>query len=433
MIARGSFLVNQSVYRLFSRLIGVPAQPLISSSPRLKLCQHGRTPLSCIRNLSLYPCLLFSADLSEKSQQEDEKSASPERTVFVANFKWPVTETSLREHFSKFGQIEQFVWGQTKLTKQARGFALVTFARENDLSNVLRQPHDLLGFQLIVKKYLQRSVGETCVVEVRNLDEKWRKEDLLEHFSKYGSVVAIDWPIHVLANAKQDRCFIQFSSKEEAEEALKKENQILSDQRGGQEILVSKSTSKAHKSFEGTKRLIAIADTTVESIATNFTKFGSIEAIWGNFSMVGPNSTLRPTFSLLFKEVGPVEEITKQSHFINNQEIFTLRGAPKLAPWYPFERRIVVDKLPYEVTGQDVIKHFHQFGIVNQLHFVRVPETGEKVACIVTFEKRETVARVIAEGNPKLCGQKVRVRSVGYRNLDDTVIDLISATCSFDS
>lgn len=74
---------------------------------------------------------------------------------------------------------------------------------------------------------------------------------------------------------------------------------------------MSKSIFKVYKSFEGIKRLIVIVDIIVESIVINFMRFGSIEVIWGNFSIVGFKLILRLIFLLLFKEEGFVKEIIK--------------------------------------------------------------------------------------------------------------------------
>lgn len=412
MTTRASSLVCPSICRL---LRGVSTQSVIPFHPILGSWQIGCPRMFGARALSFQfrPRLLFTANLSEGSHKLGENSISQERTVFVTNFKWPVTEKSLREHFEKFGEVKDYVWGKTKLTKRARGFALVQFQNENDFNDVLRQPHDLFGHQLTVKKYQKRPwmTGETFFVKVRNVDAKWRKEELMNHFSKYGSVVAVDWPINIFTKTKQDTCFVQFSSTEQADKASRDENQLFGDQK----MEVIRSNSQLNDWLGGTNRLLVSADTTVESVANYFTKFGSIEAIWGNFSNVAPNGMLCPTFSLTFKEASSVQEISKQTHLIDGEEVFTLRGTPNPAPSYPFERRIVVDKIPDEVTKKDVTEYFDQFGIVQKVYFATVPETDVKLTFTVTFERHEAVRRAIAEENHSLRGQKVRVRSVGYR------------------
>ena len=51
--------------------------------------------------------------------------------------------------------------------------------------------------------------------------------------------------------------------------------------------------------METFNRLIVFADATEESIAAYFYKFGEIEAIWGNITLVGLNSCVTLMFSVL--------------------------------------------------------------------------------------------------------------------------------------
>ena len=430
MNARGSLLAYQSFSRLFTRFAYRPVRPTIKSSTFLTLRQDGG-PLpsfSATRKCST-DSRLFSSDQSENSAQQEDMPDSRERTLFVANFRQPVTEETLRNHFSQFGEIENFTWARTNVTKRDRGFAFVTYKKKEDFENVLRQSHELYSRQLVVQKStpIPPQRYKTLSVQVQNVDAKMRKEDLLEHFSKFGSVVAIDWPVDTITNIKRGFCFVQFSTTEEAEEAARIENQIL----GVQEILVQKSNSTTCKNVASTNRLVVCADLTVEAIATYFSKFGKIDAIWGNFTTVGANSTIMPLFSLLFKEKCPVNEISKKSHFINGKEVFVLRSIPKPVLAYPFENKVVVDELPDEVTVGDVVSYFKQFGGLQQCQSTEDPVTGKKLNYTLTFVTLVDVQKVMVDEKHKLCGKEVRVRRLGYRNLDETTLNIINATSSF--
>lgn len=107
MTGCASSLVCQSIFRLLRRCTGPSAQTRWAVAKWLP-------PYVCFKNLlhSISPQLLFTPILSERSHQLGEKSMSRERTVFVINFKWPVTEESLRKHFEKFGEIRDFAWDE---------------------------------------------------------------------------------------------------------------------------------------------------------------------------------------------------------------------------------------------------------------------------------------------------------------------------------
>ena len=433
MNARVSFPVYQSFSRLFTRFAcRLPARPAIKRSSLLTLHQNGGTlalsSLSATRQFSVDFRLLSSSEQSENSAQREHASEDRKWTLFVTNFRQPVTKESLRNHFSQFGEIESFTWAETKVTKRARGYAFVTYAKEEDFENVLRQSHELFGRQLVVQISSPRSpqLDKTCSIQVRNVEAKMRKEDLLEHFSTFGSVDAIDWPVDTRTSFKRDFCFVQFSSTEEAEEATKSQNQIL----GGQEILVQKSNSLICKKVASTNRLVVYGDTTVEAIANYFNKFGQIDAVWGNFTVVGANSTITPIFSLIFKEKRPVNEISKKSHFIKDKEVFTLRSLPKPVLTYPFEKKIVVDELPDRVTVEDILSYFRQFGDVQHCEFKEDPVTRKILNYTVSFKTLEDVQRVMVDEKHKLFGKEVRVRRVGYRHVDETMFNILKATSS---
>ena len=280
------------------------------------------------------------------------------------------------------------------------------------------QSHTLNGSQLTVKtsRPVLPESDTTCFVVVNNVDTKMRKEDLLEHFSKYGTVVAIDCPIDHVARSRFNHCFVQFSLKEEVEEAAKDERQILGDQ----EVLVQKSTSRIskHLSLTTTNMLLVLAESTVESIATYFGKFGEVEAVWGNFDCVGP---IPPSFQcLMFYSRKPVlyKKLARQSHFIDDQEVFTLRGVNK--PVFQFEKKIVVDQLPDLVSAENVIQHFQQFGPIQHCHFAEDPRSGQKLNCTINFCDHVSMRKAMINENHNICGKQVRVRRVGYRHVDKT-------------
>ena len=426
MNARGSLLVYQSFSRLFPRLARLPVRSVTACKP-FDLHQHGGPcwfPTST-RSFSIGSRLLSSVEHSENSDKQHPHST---RTVFVFGFKSPTTETKLQEYFSQFGEIESFTVPRKSITKQSRGFALVKYKSEDDFENVLRQTHVLDGHNLAVEK--SRPIlplrEKTCFVQVRNLDSKTRKEDLQEHFSKYGSVEAIDWPTDPATNSKREFCFVQFSFPEQAGEATKNLNQSLD----GMEIEVLMSNSKICTSLAATNKLNVCADSTVEAVATYFGKFGKIKSIWANYSPVGTSSLLKPMFSLIFEDESSVKEISLQTHFIEDQEVFPSRGLSKSFATKPFEKQIFIDELPHQFKASNVIQYFRQFGNVKHCRVTEDPKTGKNLNCVVTFATAEVVSKVMAEGKHQLDNKEIRVRRVGYRQVDDGSVNIINIITS---
>lgn len=78
-----------------------------------------------------------------------------------------------------------------------------------------------------------------------------------------------------------------------------------------------------------------------------------------------------------------------------------------------------MDEIPDELT-----EYFDLVGIVRQVSFATLPQTGRNLTCAATFQRHEAVRRVIPQENHSLCYQKVRVGSVGFAKYD-SVVDLL--------
>ena len=352
MNARGSLLAYQSFSRVFPRLARLPS---VTACKPFDRHQNGGSCLfpTSTRSFTVGSRLLSLEQRSDSSQKQHPHST---RTVFVFGFKSPTTEAKLQEYFAQFGEIESFVLPRKfkNLREKSRGFALVKYKSEDDFEKVLFQTHVLDGHDLDVEKSRPNlpRVGETCFVQVRNLDSKTRKEDLQEHFSKYGSVKAIDWPTDSATNSKHEFCFVQFSLPEEAEEATKDLNQRL----GGMDLKVLMSNSKKCKHVATTNSLAVCVNATPQAVAAYFGKFGKIKSISGKFS------PRKPKFLLVFEDESSVKKISLQTHFIENEEVFPSRDAPNV-PAREYEKQIFTDDVfPNLAEGSKVIPCFRQFG-----------------------------------------------------------------------
>ncbi|XP_048823132.1 RNA-binding protein Musashi homolog 2 isoform X9 [Tympanuchus pallidicinctus] len=72
--------------------------------------------------------------------------------MFIGGLSWQTSPDSLRDYFSKFGEIRECMVMRDPTTKRSRGFGFVTFADPGSVDKVLAQPHHELDSKTIDPK-----------------------------------------------------------------------------------------------------------------------------------------------------------------------------------------------------------------------------------------------------------------------------------------
>ncbi|KAJ8335225.1 hypothetical protein SKAU_G00408640 [Synaphobranchus kaupii] len=72
--------------------------------------------------------------------------------MFIGGLSWQTSPDSLRDYFSKFGEIRECMVMRDPTTKRSRGFGFVTFADAGSVDKVLAQPHHELDSKTIDPK-----------------------------------------------------------------------------------------------------------------------------------------------------------------------------------------------------------------------------------------------------------------------------------------
>ncbi|CAG02993.1 unnamed protein product [Tetraodon nigroviridis] len=79
--------------------------------------------------------------------------------MFIGGLSWQTSPDSLRDYFSKFGEIRECMVMRDPTTKRSRGFGFVTFTDAASVDKVLAQQHHELDSKTF--KLLQCSVMES--------------------------------------------------------------------------------------------------------------------------------------------------------------------------------------------------------------------------------------------------------------------------------
>ncbi len=77
--------------------------------------------------------------------------------IYLNNLDKAVTDTLLKEHFSKYGEISQINLPLDKKSKQPKGYAFITFAEQSSAENALTQDgKTFLNNQIVVQMAIEK-------------------------------------------------------------------------------------------------------------------------------------------------------------------------------------------------------------------------------------------------------------------------------------
>ncbi|KAJ8280873.1 hypothetical protein GJAV_G00060250 [Gymnothorax javanicus] len=112
--------------------------------------------------------------------------------MFIGGLSWQTSPDSLRDYFSKFGEIRECMVMRDPTTKRSRGFGFVTFTDAASVDKVLAQPHHELDSKTIDPKvaFPRRSqpkmVTRTKKIFVGGLSANTVVEDVKQYFEQFG-------------------------------------------------------------------------------------------------------------------------------------------------------------------------------------------------------------------------------------------------------
>jgi RNA-binding protein Musashi len=114
--------------------------------------------------------------------------------MFIGGLSWQTSPESLREYFSKFGEITEVMVMKDPTTRRSRGFGFVTFAEPSGVDKVLAQgTHELDGKKIDPKVAFPRRahpkmVTRTKKIFVGGLSAPTTIEDVRTYFEQFGPI-----------------------------------------------------------------------------------------------------------------------------------------------------------------------------------------------------------------------------------------------------
>ncbi|XP_032362751.1 RNA-binding protein Musashi homolog 2 isoform X2 [Etheostoma spectabile] len=114
--------------------------------------------------------------------------------MFIGGLSWQTSPDSLRDYFSKFGEIRECMVMRDPTTKRSRGFGFITFADAASVDKVLAHSHHELDSKMIDPKVAfprraqPKMVTRTKKIFVGGLSANTVIENVKHYFEQFGKV-----------------------------------------------------------------------------------------------------------------------------------------------------------------------------------------------------------------------------------------------------
>jgi len=178
-----------------------------------------------------------SESISEEASEDETVSGSKEeegeddetlRTIFIKDIDYDLKEEELTEQVQRLGEIVRVTIPLTHDQRRNKGFAYVEFKKVSDAKKGLKlDGTELLGRKVSVSQARPKSNMKIFTVFVKNLSYNTTKEELEEHFGKYGKLYNISLPIDS-ENPERNKgfCFVEFNDEECIKSILKAKHNL---------------------------------------------------------------------------------------------------------------------------------------------------------------------------------------------------------------
>ncbi|XP_046805673.1 RNA-binding protein squid isoform X4 [Lucilia cuprina] len=167
----------------------------------------------------------------------DTNARDDDRKLFVGGLSWETSEKELREHFSKFGEIESINVKTDPQTGRSRGFAFIVFTQTDAIDKVNEAGEHVINNKKVDPKKAKARHGK---IFVGGLTTEISDDEIKTYFSQFGNIVDVEMPFDKQKSQRKGFCFITFDSEQVVTELLKTPKQKIS----GKEVDVKRATPK---------------------------------------------------------------------------------------------------------------------------------------------------------------------------------------------
>ncbi|VDL95548.1 unnamed protein product [Schistocephalus solidus] len=149
------------------------------------------------------------------------------KKLFVGGIHHKTEEQSLRDYFSKFGEIVDVVVMKDSHTGKPRGFGFITFKEASSVDAAQNnRPHTLDGKEIDTKRAMPREESSPEVhaavkkIFVGALKKDVTSEDLNNYFSAFGNVVDAQVVMNKETNESRGFAFVTFDDTDAVDKVI---------------------------------------------------------------------------------------------------------------------------------------------------------------------------------------------------------------------
>lgn len=177
------------------------------------------------------------SDEGKDSGSADAPGRDDDRKLFVGGLSWETNEAKLREHFSKYGEIDSINVKTDPNTGRSRGFAFIVFNVPEAIDKVINAGDHVINGKKVDPKKAKARHGK---IFVGGLKPELTDDDIKNYFGKYGTIIEVEMPFDKQKNQRKGFCFITFEQEAVVTELLKTPKQSIN----AVEVDVKKATPK---------------------------------------------------------------------------------------------------------------------------------------------------------------------------------------------
>ena len=333
-----------------------------------------------------------------------------ESKIFVGMLNFKTDENTLKEYFSKYGEVESVTVARAAMSNRSKGYGFVHFKDPQSLRKALEDRHNLDGRDIKVNTGTDMHFTALYLPE---LPAGVSKDQLQEYFSQFGTLRAVDF-IRDKETRELSHVYVKFYTQEDAAKAL----QPQMHQIGQHQIEVRRSRSRMSNVVSSKKIYVKglPTDTTVDKVKAYFEKFGLLTGIDVNVFHDKDSGKREIIAFVSFSEAAFAEKVVnKENHLVDGANI-SLRLATDSRITKRHSLKVSVEDFPSNVTQQDLVEYFENFGPLDKVFMVsqKLLPLGVKEA-VVQFQFSRAVDTVMQYKDHMIHGEPIKVRQLGWR------------------
>lgn len=159
------------------------------------------------------------------------------RKMFIGGLTSSTTDETLKEFYSKWGELVDCVVMRDPATKRSRGFGFVSYSKQSEVDEAMKhRPHVIDGKTVDPKRAVPREQSQRSEANVSSkrlyvsgVREEHTEDMFKEHFSKYGEVVKCEIIADKNTGKPRGFAFITFDDYDAVDKCVLIKNHMINN------------------------------------------------------------------------------------------------------------------------------------------------------------------------------------------------------------